>query len=114
MKDSALACQEFWVWDTFHFFHGGESFSVFDEVNPKKVFLFHVADVANVPLSEVGDACRVLPKDSILFLRPFIRKLEGIVYQDSFSIELFNPAYWEGKLGQVAHLRYGKVQELFR
>lgn len=102
------------VIDTFHFFLSGEPLSVLDTVNPKRVFLVHVADAENVPRSQLTDVHRTIPGEGVVPLKPLVRKLQDIGYQGVFSIELFNPKYWERDPKEVALLCYQRMRELFQ
>lgn len=99
--------------DAFHFFLSNEPLSVFDTIDPKKIFLVHIADAEGVPRSQLTDAHRTIPGDGVIPLRPFVRKLQEVGYQGVFSIELFNPKYWEQDPKEVASLCYQRMKELF-
>ena len=100
--------------DTFHFFLSGEPLSVLDTIDPKKILLVHIADVEDFPRPQLSDANRTIPGDGIAPLKPFVRKLQEIGYDGVFSIELFNPKYWEKDPEEVAVLCYQRMQELFQ
>lgn len=100
--------------DTFHFFLSGEPLSVLESVDPAKIFLIHVADIENIPRAQLSDANRTIPGEGVAPLKAFVRKLQEIGYQGVFSIELFNPKYWERDPKEVAVLCYQKMRELFQ
>jgi len=100
--------------DTFHLFLSNEPVSVLETINPEKIFLIHIADVENLPRSQLTDANRVLPGDGVAPLKPFVRKVQEIGYQGVFSIELFNPTLWEWDIEQVTQVCYQRMQGLFQ
>lgn len=99
--------------DAFHFFLSNESLSVLDTIDPKRIFLIHIADAEDVPRSQLTDAHRTIPGDGVIPLKSFVRKLQEIGYQGVFSIELFNPKYWGQDPRKVASLCYQRMKELF-
>ncbi len=98
--------------DTFHFYLSDEPLSVIEKVNPEKIFLVHIADAENLPKTQLKDANRDLPGNGVIPLKDITRKLKDIGYKGVYSIELFNPTYWEWKPEQVAKLCYQKMWEL--
>lgn len=101
------------VIDTFHFFLSGESLSILDRIPPEKILLIHIADAENVPKKKMQDKHRTIPGEGVLPLKDFIRKIQTIGYQGVYSIELFNPTYWEWNPEEVAKLCYQKMRMLF-
>lgn len=101
------------VIDTFHFFLSGESLSVLDRISPERIFLIHITDAEDVPKAQMQDAHRTIPGDGIIPLKEFVHKTQTIGYQGVYSIELFNPGYWEQKPEDVARLCYQRMRALF-
>jgi len=98
--------------DTFHFYLSDEPLSVIEKVNPEKIFLVHIADAENLPKTQLKDANREMPGNGVIPLKDITQKLKDIGYKGAYSIELFNPTYWEWEPEQVAKLCYQKMWEL--
>lgn len=83
------------VLDTFHFHAGGSPLSSLSEVDPGKLFIFHLNDAEPRPLSELQDAHRLLPGEGVIPLREIFAGLRARGYHGIASLELFRPEYWE-------------------
>ncbi len=59
--------------------------------------------------AEQSDADRVYPGDGILDLKRMISILKDADYSGDFSLELFNPSYWEEDPGEVARIGLEKM-----
>ena len=57
---------------------------------------------AEPPLEKLKDERRVFPGDDILPLVDILRDLKTIDYRGCVSLELYNPAYWQRNLEEVA------------
>ena len=90
------------VIDTYHFYAGGSSFEAIDRLDPKKLFIFHINDVEDLPKSELNDSKRLYPGLGILPLREIKERLDGIGYDGPVSVEIFRPEYWEKDPYEVA------------
>jgi 2-keto-myo-inositol isomerase len=101
------------VIDTFHFFLSGEPLSVLDRIDPEEIFLIHIADAEDLPKPQLWDKHRIIPGEGTIPLRDFVRKVQAIGYQGTYSIELFNPTYWEWKPEEVTTLCYQRMRALF-
>jgi len=99
--------------DTFHFFLSGEPLSVLDQIPPERIFLVHITDAENVSKETIQDKHRTVPGNGVLPLKDFVRKVQAIGYQGVYSIELFNPTYWEWDPEEVAKLCYQRMKMLF-
>ena len=98
--------------DTFHFYLSDEPLSVIEKVNPEKIFLVHITDAEDLPKSQLKDANRDLPGNGVIPLKDITQKLKDIGYKGAYSIELFNPTYWDWEPEQVARLCYQRMKEL--
>ena len=98
--------------DTFHFYLSDEPLSVIEKINPEKIFLVHIADAENLPKTQLKDANREVPGSGVIPLKDITQKLKDIGYKGAYSIELFNPTYWEWEPEQVAKVCYQKMREL--
>jgi 2-keto-myo-inositol isomerase len=83
------------VIDTCHFYAGGSELHTIEQVDPRKIFIFHINDVEERPLDTIEDAHRLLPGEGVIPLDDILRRLEQIGFDGLCSIELFRPAYWE-------------------
>jgi len=98
--------------DTFHFYLSDEPLSVIEKVNPEKIFLVHITDAEDLPKSQLKDANRDLPGNGVIPLKDITQKLKDIGYKGAYSIELFNPTYWDWEPEQVVRLCYQRMKEL--
>ena len=98
--------------DTFHFYLSDEPLSVIEKINPEKIFLVHIADAENLPKTQLKDANREMPGNGVIPLKDITQKLKDIGYKGVYSIELFNPTYWEWEPAQVTKVCYQKMREL--
>jgi 2-keto-myo-inositol isomerase len=83
------------VLDTFHFHAGGSELSELAELDPGRLFIFHINDCEPLPRAELQDAHRLLPGEGVIRLREIIAGLKARGYHGIASVELFRPAYWE-------------------
>lgn len=92
--------------DVYHLYKGGNEFESLRLLNGQQLGLLHVNDYPAEPSREsITDADRVYPGDGVAPLKRVLRLLKDIGYQGMLSLELFNPAYWEG--GPAETLRAG-------
>ncbi len=90
------------VIDTFHFYAGNSSFEAIENLNPEKLFIFHINDAENLPKEELTDAHRLYPGEGILPIKDIKAKFDQIGYDRMVSIEIFRPEYWNQDPFQVA------------
>lgn len=82
------------VIDTFHFYAGGSTFEAIDELDPEKLFIFHINDAEDLPKEELTDAHRLYPGMGILPIKEIKKHFDAIGYDRMVSIEIFRPEYW--------------------
>jgi len=80
--------------DVAHFYGGGGLMSELDQLDPKRIFAFHLDDLEDTPKEAITDATRVLPGLGVVPLELICTRLKGIGYDGPCSIELFRPEYW--------------------
>ncbi|MHB8619552.1 MAG: sugar phosphate isomerase/epimerase family protein, partial [Chloroflexota bacterium] len=100
------------VLDSAHFYTGGSTFAMIDELDPRKVLLFHVNDLEDRPKDELGDEHRLLPGEGVIPLAGIISHLRKAGFDGIVSIEIFRPAYWERQpleLARAARLALARV-----
>ena len=82
------------VIDTFHFYAGGSTFEAIETLDPKKLFIFHINDVEDLPKGDLTDAHRLYPGEGVLPIREIKERFDKIGYDRMVSIEIFRPEYW--------------------
>ena len=90
------------VIDTFHFYAGNSSFEAIENLDPEKLFIFHINDSENLPKEELTDAHRLYPGLGILPLQEIKQRFDKIGYDRMASIEIFRPEYWNEDPFEVA------------
>jgi 2-keto-myo-inositol isomerase len=92
------------VLDSFHFYAGNSTFEAIDNLNPEKLFIFHINDAENLPKEQLTDANRLYPGLGILPLTEIKSRFDKIGYNRMVSIEIFRPEYWNHDPFEVAKL----------
>jgi 2-keto-myo-inositol isomerase len=90
------------VIDSFHFYAGNSSFAAVDDLDHRKLFIFHINDAEDLPKEQLTDAQRLYPGTGILPLAELKRHFDKIGYDRVASIEIFRPEYWERDPFEVA------------
>ena len=80
--------------DAAHFFTGGGLISELDQLDPERIFAFHLDDLEDTPKEAVRDSTRLLPGLGVVPLDDICAHLKHIGYSGSCSVELFRPEYW--------------------
>jgi 2-keto-myo-inositol isomerase len=80
--------------DAAHFYCGGGLMSELDNLDPKRIFAFHLDDLEDTPKEAISDGTRLLPGLGVVPLDDICARLKRIGYAGSCSIELFRPEYW--------------------
>ncbi|HKP37281.1 MAG TPA: sugar phosphate isomerase/epimerase [Pyrinomonadaceae bacterium] len=83
------------VIDSFHFHAGGSTIDMIEDLDPKRLYIFHINDAENRPVDQLTDAHRLLPGLGILPLKEMIEAFKRIGYDAVASVEIFRPEYWE-------------------
>ena len=102
------------VIDTCHFYAGGSRLSSIRDVDPEKLFIFHLNDVEDRPRESIEDAHRLLPGEGVIPLAHILDSLARTGFDGLCSIELFRPEYWERdplELAKAARAATQKVLE---
>ena len=68
--------------------------SELDQLDPKRIFAFHLNDLQDTPKEAITDATRLLPGLGVVPLDEICARLRRIGYEGPCSIELFRPEYW--------------------
>ena len=80
--------------DCAHFYGGGGLMTELDDLDPSRIFAFHLDDLEDTPKEAISDATRVLPGLGVLPLDEICRHMKANGYDGACSIELFRPEYW--------------------
>lgn len=97
------------VLDSFHFYAGGSSLESVDELNPERLFIFHINDAEDLPRHQLEDRHRLMPGTGILPLAGLVESLKKIGYTGVASVEIFRPEYWERDPRAVAIEAYDRT-----
>lgn len=82
--------------DFYHIYKGGNDFESMSMIEASRMHCFHMNDYpADPPLASISDKDRVFPGDGVCPLPELIRGLIDRGFRGTFSLELFNPEYWE-------------------
>lgn len=90
------------VIDTYHFYAGSSSFDALENLDPAKLFIFHINDVENLPKEQLNDSKRLYPGEGVLPIAEMKAILDKIGYEGPASVEIFRPEYWEQDPFEVA------------
>ena len=82
------------TFDAAHFYCGGGLLSELDQLDPKRIFAFHLDDLEDTPKEAITDGTRLLPGLGVVPLDDICARLKRIGYAGPCSIELFRPEYW--------------------
>jgi 2-keto-myo-inositol isomerase len=80
--------------DAAHLYGGGGLLSELDQLDPKRIFAFHLDDLEDTPKEAITDGTRLLPGLGVVPLDEICAHMKGIGYDGSCAIELFRPEYW--------------------
>lgn len=81
--------------DAAHFYGGGGLISELAQLDPDRIFAFHLDDLEDTPKEAITDATRLLPGLGVVPLHDICAQLKRIGYNGSCAIELFRPEYWD-------------------
>jgi 2-keto-myo-inositol isomerase len=81
--------------DAAHFYGGGGLLSELDQLDPARIFAFHLDDLEDTPKEAIRDGTRVLPGLGVVPLDDICARLKRIGYDGSCAVELFRPEYWD-------------------
>ena len=96
--------------DVYHLYKGGSPLQGLKLLNARALPLFHVNDYPAIAPAAIGDADRVFPGDGIAPLGEVFSILREIGFDGFLSLELFNPAYWQGDALATAKMGREKLR----
>jgi 2-keto-myo-inositol isomerase len=88
--------------DAAHFYGGGGLMSELDQLDPRRIYAFHLDDLEDTPKEAITDGTRLLPGLGIVPLNQICARLKRIGYDGPCSIELFRPEYWKWPPQEIA------------
>ncbi len=89
--------------DFYHIYKGGSDFAALAMIEAARMHVFHINDYpADPPRETIQDAQRVFPGDGVCPLPQTIAMLLQNGFRGCFSLELFNPQYWQRDAQEVA------------
>lgn len=89
--------------DFYHIYKGGNDFASLGMIEASRMPVFHINDYpADPPREQISDQHRVFPGDGVCPLTEIIGTLLDHGFRGTFSLELFNPEYWQRDPLQVA------------
>lgn len=100
------------VIDTCHFFAGGSTLDSIRPIDAKKLAVFHINDVEQMPKEKITDADRLFPGDGVIPLKEIIGAVRGIGFDGVASVEIFRPEYWQRDPLAVAKEAYTKSKRV--
>lgn len=81
--------------DAAHFYAGGGLITELAQLDPERIFAFHLDDLEDMPKEAITDAMRLLPGLGVVPLGDICAQLKRIGYDGSCAVELFRPEYWD-------------------
>ena len=98
--------------DVFHLYKGGSGFSGLRLLSAQAVQVVHLNDYPAAPARErVTDRDRVFPGDGVAPMKQILGDLRRINPAVVLSLELFNPAYWNGDPLETAKRGLAKMKQ---
>lgn len=89
--------------DFYHIYKGGNSMTGLGMIEASRMPLFHINDYPSEPsVAEIADKDRVFPGEGVCPLVETIAMLLKNGFAGTFSLELFNPTYWQRPAEEVA------------
>lgn len=81
--------------DCAHLYAGGGLMAELDTLDPAKIFAFHLDDLEDTPKEAITDFTRLFPGLGVVPLAEMCARMSKLGYNDTCSIELFQPEYWK-------------------
>jgi len=83
------------VLDCFHFYAGDSRLEDLEDIDPEKIFVFHINDSKKGDTWTLEDSDRLWPGDGAIPLERILGILKKKGFKGVATIELFNPEYWK-------------------
>lgn len=78
----------------------------------ERISMVHLNDAPAKPPREIEDADRVLPGEGVIRLQEMLDALHSRGYSGPWSLETFNPGYWEEDPASVARRGWEALEQL--
>ena len=88
--------------DAAHLYGGGGLMSELDQLDPRRIFAFHLDDLEDTPKEAISDGTRLMPGLGVVPLEEICARLKRIGFDGPCSVELFRPEYWNWDPEKVA------------
>jgi 2-keto-myo-inositol isomerase len=88
--------------DAAHFYCGGGLPGELAQLDPGRIFAFHLDDLEDAPKEALTDAMRLLPGLGVVPLGEICAQLKCLGYVGPCSVELFRPEYWHWDACELA------------
>ena len=98
------------VLDSCHWHASGGG--LLDSFPVERLAMVHLNDAPGKPPREIEDADRVLPGEGVIRLRELVEGLGDRGYSGPWSLETFNPSYWEEEPSAVAKRGWTALEAL--
>ena len=98
------------MWDFFHYHKSQVPLDVIRQIPPDKLWLVHVDDAPDLPPATLKDPDRVYPGQGAMPLSSYFAILDDLGYTGPVSIELFNQAYYQQPIEEIASAAYASLQ----
>lgn len=98
------------VIDSFHFYAGESTLESIRDLDPSRLFIFHINDAEDLPREQLEDRHRLLPGLGILPLKQIADALRSIGYDGIASVEIFRPEYWARDPFELARDAYATAE----
>ena len=96
--------------DVYHTYRGGGSFASYRSLSSSMLPVLHVNDIpAGIAREKLVDADRVWPGDGIAPWNEILASLDAVGANPWFSIELFNPSYWNTTPAETLRTGFEKL-----
>lgn len=101
--------------DIYHVHKGGSDFLGLRLFSGASMHVFHINDYPGQPPREtIKDADRVYPGDGVAPLVPVLKSLHANGFRGFFSLELFNPTYYQQDPALVVRTGLEKTRQVVR
>lgn len=99
--------------DFYHIYKGNNEMAGLGMIEASRMPLFHINDYPAEPsIATIADKDRVFPGDGVCPLTDTIAMLLRNGFRGTFSLELFNPTYWQRPAEEVAKEGYRKSKNI--
>ncbi len=97
--------------DVYHIYKGGSDFRGLSLLAGSAIHVMHLNDYpADPPRATIGDKDRVYPGDGVAPLPALIAQLRKNGFAGVFSLELFNPNYWQRPAAEVVQTGLARMK----